>query len=608
MSENERKIICSNGCYCYQVDNEGILYYVTPTKNGEGIVSEVIANHAPILKRILIKDDGFTTNELIEFQAQRKGKLEKAVSLDKRTMIGNQPHVMFSPACMIYPGKGKIAHYSEFLQMQCEDKEPLMVYTHTGWITTDEGNQVFLNGGYSVDKNGLNSNYSVELDPDLQSFCFYPVEETPETAMKTVLEKLSEAMPDWVSVPILSYFFLTPLNEMLRKKGKEPCFTLYLIGETGTYKSSIIKLFLNFFGKFNYSDAAPTNFESSANSIGRKLAVSADVPLLLDDRRPVTTGNDKNKYESLEKFASSAIGDRAARSRLNPDGTAKQSYTAKSNLIITAEEAFENLGTSSIARAVSVELEKGTISFEKLQDLQEYPEHFNLIMQLYLQWLINHWDEVGKMADEVLKTYRKLFTDLGHARLATAFSQLLFGYLVFLLFLQEYQQIDDEKRKALINRAKEILIEMCEKQNKKVEADKPTKLFLSLLSELLETKRVRLKVVRSNKEAEDEATATDCEVKTMIGYRDENYIYLLTNVAYAEVCKFYAETGHTFPSTKANLWKALAKEEKIVPTLTEAGKFDRAAKQLTINGKQKRYIWLVASALNESEKEGDEDG
>ena len=68
--------------------------------------------------------------------------------------------------------------------------------------------------------------------------------------------------------------------------------------------------------------------------------------LLLDDRRPTNNAADKLKYESAEKYISSAIGDRAARGRLNADCTAKSSYTARCNLIVTAEEAFQNIVVS----------------------------------------------------------------------------------------------------------------------------------------------------------------------------------------------------------------------------------------------------------------------
>ena len=38
------------------------------------------------------------------------------------------------------------------------------------------------------------------------------------------------------------------------------------------------------------------------NAIGRKLALISDMPVLLDDRRPTSCADDKNRYEGTEKY------------------------------------------------------------------------------------------------------------------------------------------------------------------------------------------------------------------------------------------------------------------------------------------------------------------
>ena len=201
------------------------------------------------------------------------------------------------------------------------------------------------------------------------------------------------------------------------------------------------------------------------------------MPLLLDDRRPTNNSGDKQRYEGIEKFVSSAIGDRATRGRLNADSSAKVSYVAKSNLIVTAEEAFVNIGSSSIARSVSVELQPDTVNFNALQNLQDNPEHFNKVMQLYIQWVINHYDGILSASDNLLKEYREVFSEAGHARLATAFSQLMFGYAMYLLFLKDNQQITEDAFPVMMTRAKTVFMDMCEKQSKKVDSEKPTVLY-----------------------------------------------------------------------------------------------------------------------------------
>lgn len=579
----------------YEVTPEGQLFYLQPLKDANGVSKEPIANHAPMLRRIVRKQDGFTTTEQIEFHARRNNMYELPVCVDKKTMIGNQPHVAFSPACRIYLGKGNVSHYSEFMAIQCEDATVENIYTHTGWIVSETGERVFLNGSGSITKDGLVQDYSVELDPDFQHFQFYPVEVPVAECFDSVVRGLGKVVPENVYIPLLAYVFMTPLNDLLRHKGKEPCFSLYLIGKTGSYKSSISKMLLSFFGKFSYADTAPITFLDTQNAIGRKLAVGADLPLLLDDRRPTNNTADKLRYEGIEKYVSSAIGDRATRGRLNADSTAKTSYVARSNLIVTAEEAFVNIGSSSIARSVSVELQPDTVNFAELQSLQDVPEHFNKVMQLYVQWIIEHYDQINTESDGLIKEYREVFSKAGHARLATAFSQLLFGYTIYLLFLKDHGQLSESDGNSMIATAKSVFLEMCDKQSKKVEDEKPTVLFTELLKEMLETKRVTVSDLRKVKTVGDDVINQPTIGKGHIGYRDDDYYYLIPQEAYTQVYKFYGESGYTFPASKTSLWKMFMDEGKVSPDVS------RIDKRKKINGKYTRYIWLRANVLDDSE-------
>lgn len=598
MKQNN-KLIYAKGSY--EVTDEGQLFYIQPLKNAEGVSKEPIANHAPMLKRIVRKQDGFTTTEQVEFSARRNYVYEPAICVDKKTMIGNQPHVAFSPACRIYLGRGNVSHYSEFMAIQCEDANVETIYTHTGWIISDNGERVFLNGNTSITKDGLSQDYSVELEPDFQHFQFYPVDTDISECFQTVIYGLEKAIPSKVTVPLLAYNFMTLLNDMLRHKGKEPCFSLYLIGKTGSYKSSISKLLLCFFGNFSYADTAPITFLDTKNAVARKLAIGADIPLLLDDRRPTNNAADKIQYEGIEKLVSSSIGDRAARGRLNADGTAKVSYPAKSNLIITAEEAFVNIGSSAIARSISVELQPDTVNFKELQKLQDVPEHFNKIMQLYIQWIIEHYEQIESVSDKLLSEYREVFTNAGHARLATAFSQLLFGYSMYLLFLKDYAQITEENVNQKLSSAKTIFLEMCDKQSKKVDDEKPTVLFVDLLREMLETKRVTVCDLRKVQTVGEEYSVNSPMIsRNHIGYRDDNNYYLIPQETYTQIYLFYGESGYTFPASKTSLWKMLLDESKIIPDIKKDGSI-RVDKRKRINGKDTRYIWLPASVLDGSE-------
>lgn len=576
----------------YFCTKDGTAIYREALRNANGIRNEPFMNFWPELVELKQVDDGFTVRDRVIFRAYRGGVYEPPVELEKKDMIGNQPHAKFSPACRIFRGSGNIPRCGELMEMQCEEANTRRVYAHTGWKMID-GKRVFLNGGYSVTADGLTDQYTVELDPDLAR-CYRFVPFSGENACGVTMS-MYQLIPDFLVVPSLAYVFLSPLNEMLRTSGGEPCFSLYFIGKTGSYKSSWSKVLLGFFGQLGYAETAPITFLDTENAIGRKLGLGADIPLLLDDRRPTSNARDKLIYESKEKFVSSAIGDRAARGRLNADSTAKVSYIARCNLIVTAEEAFQNIGSSAIARSVSVELEPTTIQHDKLQVLQESTAALNKTMQLYLQWVIQNYDEIKHRSGETLRQYRDYFSNAGHARLATAFSQMMFGYTQFLRFMTDQEQLDNERAEQMAKRALDIFREMCEQQSRKVEREKPTLLFVELLKEMLETKQCSIADIGDN--------PSQLVKPNIIGYRDNDYLYLIGNTAYSAVRQFYAKQGNEFPSSTINLWKMFRDEGKLIPDVTG----NRVDKRKRISGKSGRYIWLRADLLDEKESEENTD-
>ena len=273
----------------YFCTTDGTAIYREALQNANAIRDDPFMNFWPELVELKQVDDGFAVRDRVIFRAYRGGVYEPPVELEKKDMIGNQPHAKFSPACRIFRGRGNIPRCGELMEMQCEEANTRRVYAHTGWKMID-GKRVFLNGGYSVTADGLTDQYTVELDPDLAR-CYRFVPYSGGNACGVTMS-MYQLIPDFLAVPSLAYVFLSPLNEMLRTSGGEPCFSLYFIGKTGSYKSSWSKVLLGFFGQLGYAETAPITFLDTENAIGRKLGLGADIPLLLDDRRPTSNARD----------------------------------------------------------------------------------------------------------------------------------------------------------------------------------------------------------------------------------------------------------------------------------------------------------------------------
>ena len=72
--------------------------------------------------------------------------------------------------------------------------------------------------------------------------------------------------PEEIMLPLLAFTFLSPLNHFLREAGCEPKFVLFLLGKTGSRKSTLAALMLSFFGRFTASEL-PLSFRDTSNSM-----------------------------------------------------------------------------------------------------------------------------------------------------------------------------------------------------------------------------------------------------------------------------------------------------------------------------------------------------
>ncbi len=405
----------------YEHHQDGTLYSREWYENSDGqkygVDGEIIANHTPLLKELCTIDDGFEQTERLIFNVLQNYKLsiDKAVTL--KDILGNQPNLCFNLAsCRIERSRGAKAKYSEALQMQCENAPHKTIYNHTGYTMVD-GERIFLNGEYSVNKDGLTDKHIVELSNQLSRFKFIP-DKDPDR-YKSLLDLLSNSYPVNKSLMYagVGYSFLTALNGLLREISLEPRFILYIVAKTGIGKTSAAMFFLNFFGDFNYNTPAPSNFNSTINSNEKLYALTDSTLMLLDDRIPSTTPQIKQRMENMEQAIARGIGDKAGKSRMNADGSLRTTYQARCNLIVTAEEAYNNVGESGTARSIAVDLKQNDIQMNGTGGFKEKymnRQHLNQCMSEFIQYVICNWEIISEKATNINCTLTQKGAINGH--------------------------------------------------------------------------------------------------------------------------------------------------------------------------------------------------
>jgi len=463
----------------------------------------------------------------------------------------------------------------EAIQLKSGDATQCRIYTHTGWRELD-GKYVFLTANGVLGLPGV----EVELDPPLQRYQL-PLEATVD--IKEAIEaslgflNIGEAK---ITVPLWADMYLAPLSEVLI-----PAFTLWQVGPTGTFKSTIQALALSHFGTFTVR-SLPASWRDTANYLEKLMALAKDIPLVVDDWAPAPDTKQAREYEAKAEQIARAQGNRLGRGRLRSDTSTRPAYIPR-GVVVTNGEQLPS-GQSHTARLFSTELEPGDIDIEKLTAAQEAAYLYPIAMAAYIRWLAVQWSTIEKELPRAWDRWRHQAQIQGqHPRVPEAVAWLYAGFDMAMGFAKEAGVIDHSQAQQRRDWAWDVLIELGDMQGGRVEEERPGRRFLEGLKALMDEG----KVVFSHK---DEESTKASPFETQIGWRgDEGVLYLNPNPAYSVVYDFWRRSGEPLTFKANTVSKDL---RRMGLTICENG---RTQGVVWIAGKPRRVIKLREEALRD---------
>ncbi len=555
---------------------------------GEGGAPEYkpLADFAALPVEEVIRDDGQEQRrelmlEGITYQGQRL----PAVSVPMKQFAAmSWPVEAWGLAGNIRPGTAVKDKLRYAIQSAGVGAPQRTVYTHTGWRQIG-GQWAFLHGAGAIGAEQA----SVELEGKLGAYRL-PDSAGDPLAAAWASRGLLELMPMRLSVPLVAVAYLAPLREFLQRAGCDPAFVLYLVGRTGTRKSTAAALMLSHFGAGFTAKRLPASFNDTANSIQRKAFLLKDVPLVVDDFHPSTAPGERRRMDVAAQQLARAWGDRAERGRLRADATAQAAHPPRGLGVITGED-LPSIGESGAGRAYVVEVSEGDVPIgEALTALQHQAGDGVLAqaMRGYIAWLIPQAaslpDELGQRF-EASRQWARGQLPGSHGRQAEAVAWLLEGYRMALGYWEALGAVTAAERAELWEAGRQAVLDNAGAQSEDMKEEDPVNIFLQTLKELIQSGAVR--VADMNRQ--------DYGGAGLIGYRGDGFIYLLPTLAYGAVQERLERAGETFPLTRPTLWKRL--KERGALGLVPGGKTSALK---WIGGTRTRLIPLYAAALGVS--------
>lgn len=520
---------------------EGRICRRKQTLHGEVIVP--LCNFVARIAEEVAHDNGVEVKRLLSITGQHVDGSHLPAVLVEATQFSNMRWVtsQWGTHAIVEAGLSTQDHLRAAIQHQSPDATRRHVYTHTGWREID-GKLVFLTAEGAI---GV-ADVVVQLEKEMERYRLPTLPQDLRSAMQASLRFLSIA-PRRVTVALWAAMYAAPLATLV-----VPRFLLWLLGRSGTLKTSLAAVALSHFGDFTGNDLP--NWSYTPNSLEKYLFLAKDVPFLIDDFAPQSDRNEALKIENTAARIVRSVGNRSGRGRLRSDLSLNEVYTPRGLVLATGEQLPD--GQSILARIVTVDLAKGDVDLEQLSQAQKERVLYPHAMAGYIGWLSNQWDHLNQTIPAIwLDVRNRAHREGQHLRLPEAFASLYVGLDLGLNYAVELGALTESEAKPLRDEGWAALVETAERQHTDIEAERPTLRFLTVLGELLAQGKVRLADLGMTMPTRD---------GDLIGWQDAEYFYLLPSVTYHRVARFAREEGRHFGIKEMALRKALAEEGLLI--------------------------------------------
>ena len=531
----------------------------------KGDETKALCDFVALPRSELTRDDGMTQSMFFELDGWNSGgqKLGRVVIPAGDLDAMNWVTTKWGFGASVAPGsttKSKVAWAIKKVGQIAASR--ITEYSHTGWRRIG-GKLCYLYQGGAIGMDGV----TVDLGDALKTYRldgsgaegFDRIHYADAARVSLRIQKI---MREEIGIALLGTMYLAPLREFLQATDVVPAFALYLYGESGTHKSTAAALALAHFGNFHAKNL-PASFNDTGNSIGAKAFQLKDMPILVDDYHPVSSLQERRQMSATAQRLSRAFGDGADRGRLNADTSIKAQKPPRSVAVITGED-LPAVGASGLARLFFLGMDEGGIPVgEELTEMQELARKgwLQRAMRGYILWLLKKADGLPDKLHGLFLQFRESVrkeSEGQHDRAPETVACILIGYAMMLRYMQEQGVLTQLEAEQMLIHARKQLLAASKRQGETMASEKPTRIYLDSLGELISSGRVAVRDLTEEKIRE----AVPAE--KMIGYVDQDYYYFFSQVAFGAVQALCREQGIEFPVTLKALYKHL-KTDGILP-------------------------------------------
>ena len=262
-------------------------------------------------------------------------------------------------------------------------------------------------------------------------------------------------------------------------------FALWLVGLTGSGKSFLSKLFMNFFGDFPVSSGRFATWSSTPNYVQRLGYFFKDALYLVDDYKSEVIP----QYSIIRILQTYADG--TARGRLKSDATTNTSRPIRALLISTGEDVPEH-SASAMARSLVIKVPQREKDLVRGNRCIAECRNYAGVTADFIAWLIAN-KKTAVFGDRVVALQQRFYSDVAgqqnDSRIATNLA--LLG-AAFELIAEYFSDVWPESATEAKRFIEEDLLAIRGDMLGEVKDQQASEVFLHTLGELVQFKHVRI--------------------------------------------------------------------------------------------------------------------
>lgn len=542
------------------VVHEGKISHSIFDHRDEEIKNIPLCNFTARIESELTYDSGFDQKVIFKIEGHTADGEVLPVALvpaDKFSALSWIPTSWGSRA-IINPGFQTRDLLRAAIQYLSNETKSVTVFTHTGWVSF-QNQFYFLSSSGALGADGINN--GILFDPSEGNLSDFNLPEPPTGVelIKALEISLSilELGPPHIVIPGYCVLMRAPLQEV-----QPTDFTGFVIGPTGSLKSSFAGVLQSHFGRTFSYDNLPDSWLSTANYLEKKFALAKDVLLVVDDWVP----GEMSPYVVQRSIRS--LGNRQARARLRSDTSSRPAFIPRCQPLTTAEDIVG--GHSLRARMAIIEVNKGDIDSDLLKNIQKAGRQGVLAQAMagYISWLAPRIPILKENVHERMDLLKDQFSRSEfHRKTATTLSQLAFGLECFIEYAVSVQAITQERGYEIIEEAKGALLKNAELQAEVNLAEEPSIRFVECLALAFLQGKAHLcnahdiKMLPKDHEKwgwKDNKNGDLYASGDLVGWHASSQIFLHPEAAYLSALRVSQQQGKPIQISKEAMWRSLA--------------------------------------------------